>query len=75
MSAPENHVSEGRIVDRNCGSCTHFKRTFPNSTRLKEYGSCYWPLPKGMLLPSSIVRSGVKEHEGTFCRVWNKATK
>ena len=65
-----NEVAATGNDSMGCGTCFHFKRTFPTSKRLESYGSCYWPLPKGVVLPSSFKRSGVEAHEGTHCRQW-----
>lgn len=53
-----------------CGTCAHFKRSFPNSPRLHEIGSCYWKLPKGIKLPDSWQKRGMKDSYGKDCAQW-----
>jgi hypothetical protein len=58
------------VTEKRCETCVHFKRTFPNSIRLKDYGSCHWPLPKGLKLPAAYTRHGVRELNGGKCKTW-----
>ena len=54
------------------GTCAHFKRTFPTSERLKHYGSCKWPLPKGLELPAAWQRKAMESDWGPKCKVWKE---